>query len=87
MISVFQEKYVERVIQQAMALISPSRIEQLSPAEAVKLYQQFSVMLIFLSYSPRVTFFIRNNYMEEFKYVYYGFDIASYQNACFAQCL
>ncbi|XP_064605292.1 uncharacterized protein C12orf56 homolog isoform X2 [Liolophura sinensis] len=62
------EKYVERVIQQAMALISPSQVEQLSPAEAVKLYQQFSVILIFLSYSPRVTFFIRNNYMEEFKY-------------------
>ncbi|XP_041379552.1 uncharacterized protein C12orf56-like [Gigantopelta aegis] len=62
------EKFVERVINQMMELLSPSKLDTLVPEEAVMLYQQFSIISSFLDYSPRITNFIRNNYEEEFKY-------------------
>lgn len=62
------EQFVDRVIQQMMKLISPSRSKELSPEEALVLYHQFSVLETFLQYSPRIKVFIRSNYSEEFKY-------------------
>ncbi|XP_069100959.1 uncharacterized protein C12orf56-like [Argopecten irradians] len=62
------EKFVDRVIQQMLKLLGPSRRDPLDPAEGVLLYTQFSVLQTFLQYSPRIAAFIRSNYMEEFKY-------------------
>ncbi|XP_046339786.1 uncharacterized protein C12orf56-like isoform X1 [Haliotis rufescens] len=62
------EKFVERVIAQMMELISPAKFDTLAPEEGVALYQQFSLLLTFLEYSPRITKFIKQQYHEEFKY-------------------
>lgn len=62
------EKFVDCVIQQMMKLLGPARRDPLNPTEGVLLYTQFSVLQTFLQYSPRIAAFIRNNYLEEFKY-------------------
>nr|XP_022300278.1 uncharacterized protein C12orf56 homolog isoform X6 [Crassostrea virginica] len=62
------EPFVEIVINQMMKFIGPTRRDSLMPHEAVTLYVQFSVLQTFLHYSPKISAFIRNHYLEEFKY-------------------
>ncbi|KAK3101590.1 hypothetical protein FSP39_004688 [Pinctada imbricata] len=62
------EPFVEKVLTSLLKFIGPTQTEPLTPKEAVLLYTQFSVLQIFLQYSPRMAAFIRNNYLEEFKY-------------------
>ncbi|XP_048740805.2 uncharacterized protein C12orf56 homolog isoform X5 [Ostrea edulis] len=62
------EAFVENIIDQMMKFIGPTRKEALMPQEAVTLYVQFSVLQTFLHYSPKISAFIRNHYLEEFKY-------------------
>lgn len=62
------EGFVENVIDQMMKFIGPTRKDALMPQEAVTLYVQFSVLQTFLHYSPKISAFIRNHYLEEFKY-------------------
>ena len=62
-----QEPFVEIVINQMMKFIGPTRRDSLMPHEAVTLYVQFSVLQTFLHYSPKISAFIRNHYLEEFK--------------------
>lgn len=62
------EKFVARLIDMVLAMISPSSAEKLSPNDAVILYQQFFILETFLQYSPKVKTFICSTYTEEFKY-------------------
>ncbi|XP_070557497.1 uncharacterized protein C12orf56-like isoform X2 [Ptychodera flava] len=62
------EKFVERLIAQAMRLLSPSKNEVLTPAEAVLLHQQFFVLQTFIEYSSTTAVHIKTNYREEFRY-------------------
>jgi len=63
----FQERFVEKLISHAIRLISPSRFEELQPAEAVLIYKQFHVLRTLVDYSAHIVTFIRNNFYEEFK--------------------
>ena len=58
---------MENVVTGMLKFIGHTQTEPLTPKEAVLLYTQFSVLQIFLQYSPRMSAFIRNNYLEEFK--------------------
>ncbi|KAK2165460.1 hypothetical protein NP493_1364g00030 [Ridgeia piscesae] len=62
------ERFVEKLISHAIRLISPSRFEELQPAEAVLIYKQFHVLRTLVDYSAHIVTFIRNNFYEEFKY-------------------
>ncbi|XP_033121696.1 uncharacterized protein C12orf56-like isoform X2 [Anneissia japonica] len=62
------EKFVERLLAQAMKLLLPSKDSVISPDDAVLLFQQFFVLQTFIEYSSSITSYIRNNYMEEFRY-------------------
>lgn len=62
------EKFVEKLISHAIRLISPSRYEELQPAEAVLIFKQFHVLQTLVVYSAHIVTFIRNNFYEEFKY-------------------
>ncbi|KAL5014777.1 hypothetical protein ScPMuIL_009047 [Solemya velum] len=62
------ELFVKRVIHQMLQLINETGSTLVGPVESVTLYQQFSVLMTFLDFSPRITVFIRSNYTEEFKY-------------------
>ncbi|KAK6177718.1 hypothetical protein SNE40_015764 [Patella caerulea] len=70
------EKFVDRVIRQVLDVMGPSQYDTLSPEESICLYQHFTVLLTFLEYSPRVTAFIYNSYIEEFKYYIHHKNVA-----------
>jgi len=62
-----QEKFVARVVDMMLVMISKSSGERLSPGDAVILYQIFFVLNNFLQYSRRIKTFICVTYAEEFK--------------------
>ncbi|XP_071960599.1 uncharacterized protein C12orf56-like [Antedon mediterranea] len=62
------EKFVERLLAQAMKLLLPSKDSVISPDDAVLLFQQFFVLQTLIEYSSSIISHIRNNYMEEFRY-------------------
>ncbi|WAR25201.1 CL056-like protein [Mya arenaria] len=62
------EKFIARVVDMMLSMISKSSGDRLSPADAVLLYQMFFVLNNFLQYSRRIKTFISTTYAEEFKY-------------------
>ena len=65
----WQEKFLERIIGQAMRYVQPSKRVELSPQEAILVFQEFYIQHAVITYSPPLASFIRNNYTEEFKWV------------------
>lgn len=63
----FKEKFLERIIAQVMRYIQPSKTIELSPYEAILVFQQFYLLHAIMVYSPLLATIIRNNYTEEFK--------------------
>ncbi|GFR94817.1 hypothetical protein ElyMa_006258900 [Elysia marginata] len=62
------EKFVDRLLSQVMELVSLSRFDQLTPTQAMLVYQMFWLLQAFLEYNKTIVNHIRNNYYEEFKY-------------------
>ncbi|XP_013379999.1 uncharacterized protein C12orf56 isoform X2 [Lingula anatina] len=62
------EKFIERVTTSALHYIAPSKRVELTPQEAVLVFQQFYVLQTFIKYNEPIATYIRNNYTEEFKY-------------------
>ncbi|PIK51742.1 hypothetical protein BSL78_11373 [Apostichopus japonicus] len=60
--------FLERLLTQAMKLLLPSKDATLSPAQAVLLFQQFSVLRTLLQHSSIISVHIRSSYYEEFRY-------------------
>ena len=54
---------------QVLEVINLARFGAVSSEQAVRLYQQFSLLLAVLEHNGSVLAFLRNHYHEEFKYV------------------
>jgi len=66
------EKFLERIIGQAMRYVQPSKRVELTPQEAILVFEEFYIQHAVITYSPPLASFIRNNYTEEFKYYIQG---------------
>ncbi|KAK3743524.1 hypothetical protein RRG08_027392 [Elysia crispata] len=62
------EKFIDRVLSQVMELVSLSRFDQLTPTQAMLVFQMFWLLQTFLEHNKTIVNHIRNNYYEEFKY-------------------
>ncbi len=66
-----QENFVTRLVNETLRRILPAlRREELTPEESVLVFVQFSVIQTLVEYSPDVKSFVRNNFYEEFKWVF-----------------
>ncbi|XP_076448526.1 uncharacterized protein C12orf56-like [Babylonia areolata] len=65
-------QFVERVMSQVLEVINLARFGAVSCRQAVRLFQQFSLLLALLEHSAAVLPFLRNHYHEEFKYFIQG---------------
>jgi len=50
-----------------MRFVQPSKKVELSPQEAILVFQEFYIQHAIMVYSPPLASFISNNYTEEFK--------------------
>ncbi|KAK7101400.1 uncharacterized protein C12orf56-like [Littorina saxatilis] len=66
------EQFTERVMSQVLEVINLARFGAVSSDQAVRLYQQFSLLLAVLGHSAHILGFLRNHYHEEFKYFIQG---------------
>ncbi|KAH3892254.1 uncharacterized protein C12orf56-like [Dreissena polymorpha] len=62
------EKFVARLVDLLLEMISKSSGDKLLPPDSVLLYQMFFVLDNFLEYSRRLKSFLATTYTEEFKY-------------------
>lgn len=62
-----QFKFTERLIRQALMMIAPSDLGELSPEEAILLHHQFRVLAALTHYSSELLAFIQEKFYEEFK--------------------